>query len=401
MNILKKEIIKINPWWQGSIPQKLVKRPLYLATLTKPKRFIDILSGARRVGKTFLLFSVIKRLLHTVKPSHIFYITAEARKIKQFTILEIIAFFRKLHKISTKTQIFVFIDEVQEIPEWQEQIKYLYDTENIKFYLSGSSSLILNKQTSKLTGRYQLHHIMPLSYNEYLDFNIFFGKKRTKGDFFEDYINHGGYPENITIQSDQYLRQTVESTLYRDLLSYYGIRNPALLEDLFYFLCDKITTPVSANKIAKDLKIDVSTAQFYLKYLQDIYLVYPLYKKGMSNRIVKSSLPKYYINDTGILRVFSLKPRIGHLVENLVFTHLRRQAVSEKPKIYYDIIDDTEIDFVFNQKNYEVKYDKQITEPLSNVTYLVDKLKRNVDYHQQTISKFIEKTNKVIFSIEN
>lgn len=78
----------------------------------------------------------------------------------------------------------------------------------------------------------------------------------------------GGYPEYVRSRDQDYLQQTIESTLYRDLLSLHGIRNPVLLKDLLRLLCDKITTPVSANRISQDLKIDIKTAQFYLQYLQ-------------------------------------------------------------------------------------------------------------------------------------
>jgi hypothetical protein len=355
-------IKSINPWWERkSFRFKVITRKDYLNNVVeRGDKLIDIFIGARRVGKTSIMETIINHLLKKdIDPKNIIFISAEIREVKEKGIKEIIDVVTKENKKDYfKETLHIFIDEVQEIDEWQNDIKLLYDNSKIKFYLSGSSSLILNSKTSKLTGRYFLQKVLPLSFSEFLKFTKqSIGNVQKKNQsILNSYIDLGGYPEYVLNRNQSYLRQSIESTLYRDLLAVYGIRNPKILEALLEFLADKITTPVSANRIKNDLKIDDKTAKFYLQYLQDVYLIYPVYRIGPSNKISLTSPPKYYLNDTGVLNILGIQPRIGHLVENMIFLKfLQAQNKVEFPKIYYNVIETHEIDFYFNKKNYEVK----------------------------------------------
>jgi len=394
MNNIQKELSRLNPWWEKGgqkeiDKKKLISRKKYINRLTTNKKIIDIITGARRVGKTSILYTTIKHLLKKIDQKKILYFTAEIRVLEKLTIHEIISDYMSIFSFSKKDQLFIFIDEIQDIPSWQEEIKYLYDTTDFKIFLSGSSSVLLKKQTAKLTGRFALHHILPLSFSDYLLFTKQKITIKNQWKITEKYLQDGGYPEFVLHKNEESLRQIVESTLYRDLLSLYGIRNPALLKELFAFLCDKITTPVSANRIGKNLKIDTQTAQSYLQYLIDAYLVYPLYKKGSSHRIIKSSLPKYYLGDTGILRVFSLQPRIGHLAENATYLHLLRNFPGERPEIFYDFIDEIEVDFCIKKDFFEVKIGKEITNPLEKLIYITDEIDHKLEVRQKRLGDFL------------
>ncbi|MBU1088846.1 ATP-binding protein [Patescibacteria group bacterium] len=352
----------LNPWWEKkTFKYDVFNRPAYLREIMDRKdRLIDILIGARRVGKTYILYSVVNRLLkHGISPKKIIFLSTDLREVKETGLRQIIADVIKLNKCKISDSLHMLVDEIQELDNWQSDLKTLYDHTKIKFYISGSSSLILTQKTSKLTGRYFLQKILPLSFSEFLNFNgvvVSRLSENKKKNLLEEYLKKGGYPEFVLKNNQTYLKQAIESTLYRDLLSLYGIRNPVILEDLLYYLADKITTPVSAKRIQKDLKIDDETAKFYLKYLESVYLVYPVYRKGRSNRISRSSNPKYYFNDTGVLSLMSIRPRMGHLVENVVFLELlRRESLREKYRIYYEIFDDMEIDFECKDGLFEVK----------------------------------------------
>lgn len=367
-------IEQINPWWNNkNFRHRVINRPFYLEQLaTTPGRLIDILIGARRVGKTYILYAIINVLLEKgINPARIIYLTGELREIETSRVIDIVQNYRKKFNIKENEEYYIFIDEVQEINDWQKDVKFLYDNFNIKFFITGSSSLILNAQTSKLTGRFLLHRVFPLSFEEYLTFKkINLGNNnREKEIQVDEYLHDGGYPEYVLHKKSDYLRQVVESTLYRDLLSVYGIRNPAFLKDLLYYLADKVTTPVSAKNIQRDLKADEETAKFYLKYLQDVYLIYPLYRYGASYRITKSSNPKYYFNDTGVLYSISVNKRIGLLAENAVFLKLLKLASSKEfPAIYYYLDKNLqEIDFIDERKVlYEVKY-KETLQPEEDI----------------------------------
>ncbi len=373
----------LNPWWQGPVKGPPVyPRPAYTERLlSHPGHIIDVLIGARRVGKTYILKSCIHELLKTQSPDTLMYLTAELPVLANVDLADLIEAFKRRGKKGQKKTI--FIDEIQEIKNWQMVLKYYVDTDNIKFFVTGSSSLILNQQTARLTGRYLTTHVFPLGYSEFLLFKSKLTAKAWKPNAKTviDYLEMGGYPDYVLTGNPQLLIETTESILYRDLLSLHGIRNPALLKTLLQFLCDKVTTPLSSTTIAKDLRIDPQTAASYLKYLQDVYLVYPLYRQGKSHRIVKGSTPKYYLNDTGILKLFSQVSRIGHLAENAVFLRFFREATRLASDVYYDVADEREIDFVIKNKKYDVKF-KPISEPHSDMIYVVPEVDSHTEAKQ-------------------
>ncbi len=390
MKRYKEELSKLNPWWHAKQKSEaLYPRPDYTERLlSHPQHIIDVLIGARRVGKTSILKECIHQLIKKHPASSILYITAELPLLANINLTDLIETFKKSLKKGQKK--FIFIDEIQEIKNWQTVLKYYVDTDTIKFFVTGSSSLILNRHTTKLTGRYLTTHVFPLSYTEFLAFKSKVTRKKWAAapQTALDYLETGGYPDYVITGNPQLLIETTESILYRDLLSLHGIRNPALLKTILQLLCDKITTPLSATTIAKDLKIDPQTAASYLRYLQDVYLVYPLYRKGRSHRIVKGSTPKFYLNDTGILKLFSQVSRVGHLAENAVFLHLLRHYAATSADVFYDIEEDQEIDFVIKTQKYDVKF-KPIEEPLKNMTYIVPEVSAKSDAKQIPLWKFL------------
>ena len=361
---------QLNPWWGNPhFRFQLHDRVSYTGPLiNQVGRLIQILIGARRVGKTSILHRVINDLLNSgEKPKNIIFLSGELREIRENGIG--VTLDNLCRRLSTKPSVnlHLFIDEVQEIDNWQNEIKLLYDSTNFRIYLSGSSSLLLAKQTGKLTGRYRLRHVLPLSFKEFLDFKNVKHKASAAilNDSLMDYLRIGGYPEYVLNKDPAYLRQCIESTLYRELMSAYGMRNPALLQDLLYFLADKVTNEVSSKRIQKDLKVDDKTAQFYLQYLRDVYLIYPAFKAGKSNRVTKGSNPKYYFNDPGVLALTAKTFRIGHAVENAVYLKLLgEQAYQELPRIEYAILDDQEVDFISGEYAYEVKALEDITKEI-------------------------------------
>lgn len=362
------QLRETNKYWANpSFRYKgLLRRDYVDRIISRPSRLVTILIGARRVGKTSIIQMLINKLLDTgVNGKDILYISGDSRKVGELGLEEILGVFVNKDGQRKHKNLHVFIDEIQELSNWQQTVKYYYDNFNVKLYFTGSSSLILSHKTSKLTGRFLLHEVFPLDFTEYLDFK---GKKLTNSPktnqlLAEEYLRTGGYPEYVLGDNDDQLRFTITSTLYRDLLSYYGLRNPALLEELLNYLADKVTTPVSALTIKKDLKVDEKTARFYIQYLKDVYLIYPLFKEGRSHRIYKSSNPKYYFNDTGVLNLFSLSPRIGALAENAVYLELKRRSKwIERPRIYYTQDLNNEIDFLYNGIMLEVKYRENLQE---------------------------------------
>lgn len=365
---LKVALTELNPWWENNkFRFEIIQRSSFAHLLSPTSKTIEVFIGARRVGKTSIMKSIINHLLDSgVSHKQIIYFVTDARVSADLTPEDIIHYVQKSFHLTPRQQIYLFLDEVQDMPDWQRGVKYLYDNLNVKIYVTGSSSLILRPQTSKLTGRFILHEVLGLSFTEYLEFtNQKLTKKHPRNiELLTRYLQIGGYPEYVLGQDRQALMSIIESTLYRDLISQYGIRNPAFLKDLLDYLADKVTSPVSNQNIARDLGVNDDTAKFYLQYLQDVYLIYPVYRKSKSNKISKSSVPKYYFGDTGILNIRSLSPKIGSLAENSVYLHLRRASFSkEHADIYYNTASGVEIDFD-NRHNQltEVKFRDNLQE---------------------------------------
>ncbi len=364
---------ELNPWWDDKNfrfavrERKQYSNDFQISESVLPQSTVDILIGPRRVGKTSLMRSVINYLLDKdIKNKNILYFTSDNILSNQYNLEEIIREF--LDNIADKKtkQNFIFIDEIQDLQSWAQTIKYFHDNFHIQFMLTGSSSLILNKDASKLTGRFKLFEVLGLNFREYLDFSNkkLFKTLAKNNELLEDYLYSGGYPEYVLTRDSVKLDNAIDATLYRDLLNIYGIRNPQFLGQLLDYLADKVTTPVSPVRISKDLKVTDETAKFYLQYLQDVYLIYPVYKYGYSNKITKSSLPKYYFSDTGVLNSRSLNKKIGLFAENAVYLHLRRQTSRKEFSDIYYYDDNQEIDFYLprEKKFVEVKYKDDVME---------------------------------------
>ncbi len=353
----------LNPWWKNKdFRFEVVQRQFSAKKLLKRNdHMIDILIGSRRVGKTYLLYTIINELLNKqVNPKNILFLTAELPETQKNGLLNTIEHFKSLNYTHEQKQLYVFVDEVQELENWQKQLKLLYDSTNIKFFISGSSSLLITQGTAKLAGRFVLHRILPLNFKEFLDFsNIDYTKEKKQllNDSLKSYLLYGGYPEFVLKrpQNPAYLKQLVDTTLYRDLIENYGIRNPSVLESILEALADKMTNQVSNRSIATQVDIDDETAKLYLQYLQDIFLIYPVFRKAASHKRSKGYSPKYYFNDTGILNLVGIRSRIGHLLENAIFLKLLNDSHGEKYHIFYDMISGAEIDFDTKKQSYEIK----------------------------------------------
>lgn len=358
---------QINPWWETkSFRYRVKARESYHPLLDGSKNnLIKILVGARRVGKTSLLFHQINKLLSKkISSKKILFLSGDLRDVQQLGLLKIIKLHAKQQNINlSHEKLYIFIDEVQEIPRWQEEIKFLYDNFTIQLYISGSTGDILSKKTAKLTGRYTLIRVLPLSYKEFLKFKGLSVQENFKKDtHLRDFLTTGGYPENVTSQVPNYLQDVVDSTLYRDLLEYYGIRQPTILEEMLRFMADKATNEISQRRLSRDLKIDSETVKNYLQYLEAVYIVFPLYKHAYSNKKSKNQPPKYYFNDSGILNALGIQTRLGHLAENAVFVQLlRKQYNKERYTLFYENINGQEYDFYNGEQLFEVKMNDKVT----------------------------------------
>lgn len=353
---------RYNPWWEKSFELKgVINRPNPLNELKKQFSTKDIvfLTGLRRIGKTTLLKLFIEYLLveKSIDPKHIFYISLDDYSLLKTSIHEIVEEYRKIHKISFKDKIYLFFDEIVYQDKFEQQLKNFYDNQNVKIYASSSSASILKSKKPFLTGRYKIVEILPLFFEEYLDFKgIKVGKsdKHLLEKYFEDYLETGGIPEYVLRGEMEYLKELVDDIIYKDIAAVHQVKNPQILKDFFLLLMERAGKQCSLNKMANILGISVDSAKRYLDMFRDTFLIYTLPRCGKTNERLLSA-KKIYAADLGIKSLFTGFRDKGSFFENYVYLKIK----DKNPCYLYK--DGLEIDFLTEDKTLiEVKYNHEM-----------------------------------------
>ncbi len=359
----------INPWWENK-PSKIgIKREKYLELIREclPRNQAVLLVGSRRVGKTTLLYQSVNTLLKEkgVPPTNILYILLDHPKFAGVSISEIVEKFRQEHGLPRSEKIYVFCDEVQYGKNWEQEVKAMYDTENIKFFLSGSASTLITQKTGFLSGRFVKIKVEPLDFSEFLlfrDNTVGKGESYLYKKLFLDYLNTGGYPEYVLSPSPQYFADLTESIIFKDIVNLYGIKNPAVVRDLLLLLADRSGHQASFTKMSKILGISVDTVRNYTNYLKQSFLVdeIPRHSESRSKRIY--SAKKFYLNDNGLL--FHLQGRLnrGAAAERTLFKFLERHH--KTVSFYYE--NGFEVDFVVKDGNSQFLLESKFTDDFDN-----------------------------------
>ena len=211
-----------NPWWEETLQYEgIIERPRYAADMERhlPDKTIVILTGLRRVGKTTIMKLFIQKLLQKgVSPTHIFYVSLDDYALEKPSIMDIVSDYRKLHKLHLDERVYLFLDEVAYKDRFHQQLKNLYDKQEVKIFASSSSSSVLKDKRAFLTGRETVIEVLPLDFNEYLAFKHLTFKKREaylKEPHFDEYLKSGGMPEYVLNQERGYLTSLVDDILSR------------------------------------------------------------------------------------------------------------------------------------------------------------------------------------------
>lgn len=356
-------LYQYNPWWEDQIDisgirsrKKLLGK---IESQMSEKRAV-FLTGLRRVGKTTLLKLLVDKLIRNgCKPSDILYISLDDYLIRGKSILDIVSFFRTLHKISVDQPVILLFDEITYKQGYQQQLKNLIDREKATIVATSSSSSLLRDQKAFLTGRSVTLEIQPLSFQEYLNFkDIRVAKKDQQllDSYFRDYIREGGLPENVLKPSRDYLMNLVDDIIQKDITAFHSLKNPQLIRDYFILLMERSGKQASINKIANILKISPDTSRRYLGYFEETYLVHLLPRWGKTNEKILSP-KKVYASDLGIKYLFIGDRDLGSYFENYIYLQLRRWQ-----QIFYFYQEGIEIDFLTADKTLiEAKYNKDMT----------------------------------------
>ncbi|MBI5066233.1 ATP-binding protein [Candidatus Woesearchaeota archaeon] len=349
----------MNPWWEGKEFETGLARNKYLKELIElqDKKEIIFLTGLRRIGKTTILKQIIKDLIQKVDSRRILYLTLDFISFKGKTIHELVQEFRKIHEHKVSEKIFLFLDEITQIPEFEKELKNLYDLENVKIYASSSSASLMKSKNSFLVGRSRIIEILPLDFEEFLAFkNIKVSEqdKHLMDKNFEDYLRIGGLPEYVLTEDISYVKNTIEQIMYKDIIAFHDIKDKDSVEKLFLLFCERVGKRLTYAKVARILSISVDTVRRYTDYFKEVFLFFTIEKhaKSLNERIF--SPKKLYIADIGIRNVFVGFKDKGALFENVVFLKIK----DKNPHYFYE--NEKEIDFIVGETALEVKYKEQI-----------------------------------------
>jgi hypothetical protein len=321
---------------------------------------IITLIGVRRCGKTSILYKMIEELRESVDSKNIVYVNFEDDRLLGTMVGDLddlIEGYFELYPEKRDEKLYLFVDEVQNIPQWEVFFRRIYDTLNVQIIITGSSSKLLSSEiATSLRGRTLTYEIFPFSFKEYLRYkNITVNLDSSKSLSFikhhlEAYLFCGGFPETIGqdgLMQKRILSDYINLIVYKDLIERYGITNTALLKHLIKYAFVNMATSISITKLYNDFKsngfkLGKETLFDYFGYLEEAYALFsvPIFRSSV--REEQRNPKKIYAIDNGLRAVYdaSFSPDYSKLYENLVFLALR----SKTREIYY-IKERQEIDF--------------------------------------------------------
>lgn len=331
---------------------KYITRKGYLEKI-KPfirKSLIKVLVGQRRVGKSYLLLQIMDVIKSKYSDAAILYINKEQYEFDTIKTYKDLIKYVESKKKKGKVN-YLFIDEIQDIQEFERALRHFVVDNKMDIYCTGSNANLLSGELATfLSGRYVEFKVYGLSYIEFMNFHHL----TNNSESLKKYIRWGGLPFLINLPPkdeviSEYLKNIYATIIYKDVVSRFQIRNPVFLENLVYFLAANTGNIISAKKISdylKSQKIQMS-AQIvlnYLNYLKQAFLIFNVKRADITSKKIFEIHEKFYFEDWGILNaiVGFANIDIGKIIENIVFIHLKINGY----EVMVGKMGDKEIDFI-------------------------------------------------------
>ncbi len=352
------EIIK--DFHQKELPQT-IEREIIIPLDIPIERAISII-GPRRTGKTYEMYNLIKKIIKTEKKEQVIYINFEKVNVKDATdedLIKMLETFYEIYPENRKKKVWLFLDEIQNVINWEKFVRTSLD-ENLKVYISGSSSKLLSKEiATSMRGRNITYAMYPFSFKEYLQIKsinypsyISSAEKSEIKNALADYINYGGYPEAVLFPSEKekILSEILETTIFKDVIERENIRNIKAMRLLITGLIN--SKEFSVYKFynflkSNGIKIGKNVLYNYIEYLNDAFFVFMLKKFSFSYKELEQSIPKSFFIDNGFLKVNGINDK-ARLMENCIFVELKRK---DSEIYYWKSALKEEIDFIIKKGN--------------------------------------------------
>lgn len=335
--------------------KEIINRPKYTERIAPfiGKNIIKVLTGQRRVGKSCLLQQLGNHIRQNHPTAVTLFINKELAAFSHIrTSDDLLAEVTNTFGHSDKGNCYLFIDEVQDIQDFEHALRSLLAEEACDIYVTGSNATMLSGELATyLSGRYVEFHVHSLTFTEFLQFH----RLNPNNDSLRHYLTFGGLPylSNLPLDADisfEYLRNVYSTILLKDVVKREGIRNVDFLESLVNYVADNVGNLFSANNISRYLKsqrVNISPLQVinYLKALGDAFLVNRVSRIDIAGLRQFELGDKYYFEDLGLRNCylgFSLQRDIHKLIENAVYLHLH----SIYPKVFIGRQGEKEVDFV-------------------------------------------------------
>lgn len=345
-----------------------IKRDFYLDQIRPfiDKPIIKVLSGQRRVGKSYIMMQLSDEICIQNKNANIIYINCEMEEFREINN------YKHLHdyvqsKIKKGSSNYLFIDEVQEIDSFQNCLRSLLAEGVCDIYCTGSNAHILSGELATfLSGRFIEFEIHSLSYLEFLEFH----QLENSQDNLIKYLTYGGMPFLIHLdltpnQVFEYLKNVYSTILLKDVVEKEKIRNISFLENLVRYISNNIGSLFSANNISKYLKSQQinMTPQLVLNYLKGLtnsYIIHKVSRFEIGGLKIFEIGEKYYFEDLGIRNLLfgtSISSDIHKIMENAIYLHLIQSGFT----IYVGKFGSKEIDFVAEKNGNRIYVQSALT----------------------------------------
>lgn len=353
--LLENQQLEINP----IIKRKNLEIPLNSGIIVS-------IVGARRSGKTYLLYNLIKSLkAEGIPKENIVFINFEDERLNLSTedLDLILQAFQELFPDKALSDVYFFFDEIQNVPSWEKFVRRIFDTKSKQIFITRSNSKLLSTEiATELRGRTVSYSIYPFSFSEFVaaqngPLNNLTQANRSKLiNLSEKFLVEGGFPEPLNFEKRlkiRVLQEYFNVMIYRDIVERYHISNPEVLKFFIKKIFTSVTVPLSVNKAYNDIrsmgyKVSNKYLYEYLDHCNAIFLTQSLNKFNFSEIKQAKSDKKVYVIDNGLLSAidFNLSENKGKLLENAVAIEFLKY---EKELFYFK--EDYECDFIV--KDYQ------------------------------------------------
>ncbi len=375
-----------------------VLRSQYLDVLKvlKDKNLIKVATGVRRCGKSTLM-SQFQDLLRAENPEvaiiDINIDMPDFRFLAEKSWKDVYDFI--VTHLTKDVTNYVFIDEVQNVKEFEKLLEGLYVHPNIDLYVTGSNAYLLSSELATLlTGRAYEIHVLPFSFAEFVRFT---GKSNNLDRAFAEYLRTGGFPEAVRLSADgyqftlDYLQMVFNTIFNNDISARRSIYSEESYREVVNFLVDTIGSTISATNIANTLKshkkpIDNKTVSKYIDSLVESYLFYRVKRYDIKGKQHLATQEKYYLVDLGFRNALLGKELLsdaGHLLENVIYLELKRR----NHQIWIGKTNNLEVDFVVRNNEGFTQY-IQVSQTVQNPDTLARELapfNSIADHHEKLL----------------